>query len=189
LAFRNLSNALPEDVDMISSSLSWRRYCNSSISWASRSASHRSVSIFLRSSLSVRREMVLFTECFLFWCSSCGLNTHKGAGKCIRREEMVLFKDWLLFSCAYGVKTPRRRFKNSVKRWAFILHMGLKIAINPYIYIFFIIFFLKTNILTICEGYMACHKGTTHGINPASGIANTHPLKDWGTERLHTQEK
>jgi len=50
-------------------------------------------------------------------------------------------------------------------------------------------FFIKTNILTICEGYMACHKGTTRGINPASVTANTRPLKVWGAERLSTQEK
>jgi len=36
---------------------------------------------------------------------------------------------------------------------------------------------------------MVCHKGTTHGTNPASGTANTRPLKVWGTERLPTQEK
>jgi len=28
---------------------------------------------------------------------------------------------------------------------------------------------------------MVCHKDTTRGINPASGTANTRPLKDWGT--------
>jgi len=56
--------------------------------------------------------------------------------------------------------------------------MRTKIAINPYIYIFSIIFFIKTNILTISEGYMVCHNGTTRGINTASGTANTRPLKD-----------
>jgi len=49
--------------------------------------------------------------------------------------------------------------------------------------------FIKTNILTICEGYMVCHKGTTRGINPVSGTANTPPLNVRGTERLPTQEK
>jgi len=39
--------------------------------------------------------------------------------------------------------------------WALILHMRKKIAIIPYIYIFSIIFFIKTNTLTICEGYIA----------------------------------
>jgi len=33
---------------------------------------------------------------------------------------------------------------------------------------------------------MACHKGTTRGINPASGTANTRTLKVWGTEREAT---
>jgi len=55
--------------------------------------------------------------------------------------------------------------------------MRTKIAITPYIYIFSIISLIKTNSLTICEGYMACHKGTTRGITPASGTANTRPLK------------
>jgi len=56
--------------------------------------------------------------------------------------------------------------------------MRTKIAINPYIYIFSIIFLIKTNILTICEGYISCHKGTTRGINPASGTANTRPCNE-----------
>ena len=37
---------------------------------------------------------------------------------------------------------------------------------------------IKTNILTTCEGYMACHKGTTRGINPASGTAYTRPCNE-----------
>jgi len=36
---------------------------------------------------------------------------------------------------------------------------------------------------------MAYHKGTTRGINRASGTADTRPSKVWGTERLPTQEK
>jgi len=55
--------------------------------------------------------------------------------------------------------------------------MRTKIAINPYIYIFFFIFSIKINILTLCEGYMTYHKGTTRGINRASGTAYTRPLK------------
>jgi len=54
--------------------------------------------------------------------------------------------------------------------------MRTKIAINPYINIFSIILFIKTNILTISEGYMACHNGTTRGINPEMGTANTRPM-------------
>ena len=37
---------------------------------------------------------------------------------------------------------------------------------------------IKNNILTICEGYMAFQKGTTRGINPASGTANTRPCNE-----------
>ena len=37
--------------------------------------------------------------------------------------------------------------------------------------------FIKTITLTICEGYMACHKGTTRGIYSASGTAYTRHLK------------
>jgi len=49
---------------------------------------------------------------------------------------------------------------------------------NQSLYLLFLHnFFIKTNSLTICEGYMACHKGTTCGINPALGTANTGPLK------------
>jgi len=55
--------------------------------------------------------------------------------------------------------------------------MRTKISINPYIYIFSIIFIIKTNILTISDGYMACHKGTTRGINPEMGTANTRPIE------------
>jgi len=36
---------------------------------------------------------------------------------------------------------------------------------------------------------MACQKGTTRGINPASGTAYARPLNVLGTERLPTQEK
>ena len=81
-----------------------------------------------------------------------------------------------------GLKIPWSAliFNFQTDVWAFILHMRTKIAINPYIYIFSIILIIKTNILTICKGYMVCHKGTTRGINPASGTANTRPLKDWG---------
>jgi len=89
--------------------------------------------------------------------------------------------------CCRIYKRASRNFQTFV--WAFILHMRSKIAINPYVYIFSIIFFIKTNILTICDGSMACHKGPTRGINPASGTANTRPLKILGTERLSTQKK
>jgi len=36
---------------------------------------------------------------------------------------------------------------------------------------------------------MVCHKGTTRGINPAPGTANTRPLKDWSTEKLPVLQK
>ena len=50
---------------------------------------------------------------------------------------------------------------------------------NQSLYLHFLhhFFFIKTNILTISEGYMACHKGTTRGINPEMGTANTRPIK------------
>ena len=31
--------------------------------------------------------------------------------------------------------------------------------------------------MTICEGYIACHKGKLLGVNPASETANTRPLE------------
>jgi len=55
---------------------------------------------------------------------------------------------------------------------------GLKMLKRLYLHVLHHFSFIKTNILTICKGYMACHKNTTCGINPASGTANTRPCNE-----------
>ena len=59
---------------------------------------------------------------------------------------------------------------------------------NQSLYLHFLHHFLliKNNILIICNGYMAFQKGTTRGINPASGTANTRPCNETiGFEQCH----